>query len=340
MSANGTGRAAGEGTGFRWLAFTTVAATYALIVLGGVVRVTDSGDACPDWPRCNGELIPPLQTHVLIEFSHRLLATIVGLLVVAVVIFAWRTQRHRTVVVWSAAAALVLLLAQVGLGGATVLSDLPANLVTAHLAVATVLLAALLLVAIASLDIEPSRQSSLRERAAAFRGQALIAALAVFALLLSGSYVAGSGASLAFPDWPLFDGQLLPGGGRLAMINAAHRFAAVAVGLLLLHLAGRAWRKERWHSGLAFGIVAAGVLYLAQVFAGAANVWTQIQPAAAATHLALAIAVWATLVSVTLFAHRAAAPMPRRELAAAGQLERVPSQPERAAEAAPGGGPS
>ena len=340
MSVNGTGRAAIARANFRWLAFTTVAATYALIVLGGVVRATDSGDACPDWPRCKGELIPPLEYHVLIEFSHRLFATIVGLLVLAVVIFAWRTQRHRTVVVWSATAALVLLIAQVGLGGATVLSELPANLVMAHLAVATVLLAALLVVAIASLDIEPSQQRDLRERATVFRNQALAGALAVFALMLSGSYVSGSGASLAFPDWPLFDGQLMPEGGRLAMIHAAHRFAAVVVGLLLLHVAGRAWRKERWHSGLAFGMVAAVVLYIAQVFAGAANVWTLIQPSAAATHLALAIAVWATLVSVTLFAHRAAVRLPQRGLVYTGELEIAPAQPERATEAASGGGPS
>src|SRR3989304_4822522 len=75
----------------------------------------------------------------------------------------------------------------------------------------------------------------------------------LFALMLPGSYVGGSGAGLAFRDWPLFDGKLMPEGGRLAMIHAMHRFAAAAVGLLLAYVAYRAWRTPRWHREVALG---------------------------------------------------------------------------------------
>ena len=61
------------------LARGTALAAFGLIVLGAVVRSTGSGLACPDWPLCHGRLIPPLQTQVLLEWSHRFVALLVSL---------------------------------------------------------------------------------------------------------------------------------------------------------------------------------------------------------------------------------------------------------------------
>ncbi len=289
---------------FRWLALATCLATYALVVVGGVVRATDSGDACPDWPRCHGELLPPLQSAVLIEFSHRLIATLVGLLVLALVASAWRSPRSTQAVRWGALAALGLVVGQIVLGGVTVLSDLSSGLVMAHLATAAALLAALLFVVFAAF---PPPAAETRDRLTSFRTLALFAALATVALMLTGSYVSGSGAGLAFRDWPLFDGRLLPEGGRLAMIHATHRLAAAAVGVLLVYLAVRAWSASAdWRRPVVLGSTLAVAIYVAQIVVGAANIWTLLQPAASAAHLALAMALWSTLVVVTLAAQRAA----------------------------------
>ncbi len=293
-----------RGSGFRWLILSTIFATYSLIVLGGVVRATDSGDACPDWPRCQGELIPPFDTAVLIEFSHRLLASVVGFLILAVLIVAWRTYRHNHAIVWGSALALVMVIAQAILGGVTVLNELPANLVMAHLALASALLALLMGLAFVSWG---SRLPAVRRSAesASFRNLALFAAIATFGLMLTGSYVAGSGAGLAFRDWPLFDGQVVPDGGRLAMIHAMHRFVAAGIGLLIGYVALRAWQTQRHDRVLVTVSLAAFALVLLQALVGAANIWTLLEPAARAAHLALAVALWAIMVGVTLFAHRA-----------------------------------
>lgn len=287
---------------FRALAIATCAATYALVVLGGVVRVTDSGDACPDWPRCHGELLPPLQTDVLIEFSHRLLASVVGLLVVALAIAAWRTRRD-AIVRWGSLAAVGLVVVQIVLGGITVLSDLSANMVMAHLAVAAAFFATLLVVAMYSFE---SSLGAAAGDTARFRTQAAIAALATLALMLTGSYVSGSGAGLAFRDWPLFEGSLLPDGARLGVIHFAHRLAALVVGLFLIHVAVRAWRRHREQRVLVVLATLIVALYGTQALVGAANIWTLLQPAAAGAHLALAMLVWGLLVALTVVAHRAA----------------------------------
>ena len=291
---------------FRWLVIAACLATYALVVVGGIVRATGAGDACPDWPRCHGELIPPLSGHVWIEFSHRLLASVIGLLVASTAFLAVRWQRRSPVVFWGSLLAAALVAGQIILGGVTVLSELHSGVVMAHLALASALLATLIIVALASLDVPPLAATDGRARpgALAFRNLALFAALSAFALMLTGSYVSGSGAGLAFRDWPLFDGKLMPDGGRLAMIHATHRFAAAAVGLVLAYLAYGAWRWQ--HDKLVlYGAFTALGLYVAQALVGAANIWTLLQPSARGAHLALAMALWAVLVVVATLATRA-----------------------------------
>src|SRR5467141_2264172 len=128
------------------LAWTAAAATYLLIVLGAVVRITGSGMGCGDhWPLCNGRLFPPLNdVGTVIEWSHRLVAALVSALVVALAVYAWRTQNDARRIAY---AALGLLVLQVLLGAVTVKLALPPWTVILHLGTAMLLLAALIVAA-------------------------------------------------------------------------------------------------------------------------------------------------------------------------------------------------
>lgn len=111
------------------------------------MRVTGSGLGCPDWPLCHGRVVPPLELKAIIEYSHRLVASaLVGPLVLATCAVAWVSYRGEKWLVISATAALALVLAQAGLGGLTVLSELQGKLVAAHLALGEALVGTLILV--------------------------------------------------------------------------------------------------------------------------------------------------------------------------------------------------
>src|SRR2546422_9657456 len=161
--------------GFARLASLAVVATYALIILGGLVRTAGAGLACPDWPLCHGRLIPPLDPLVLIEWSHRFVASIVGLLTLAVGFAAWRLRRAgQPGFVGLSALALVLVVIQIGLGGLTVRHELTAWLIVAHLGTAMAFFATLIIIGVIAVTPTPAElvPSGVETRARGGAGQA------------------------------------------------------------------------------------------------------------------------------------------------------------------------
>src|SRR5438105_5086085 len=136
---------------FRALSVATALVTYALVVLGGVVRVSGSGLGCPDWPLCHGRVLPPLDLHAIIEYSHRTTASLASVLIVLTAVVAWLAWRKRRDIVIPAMVALGLLVVQVVLGAITVRLELPPMIVLAHLATAMALLAAVCVTAVAAM---------------------------------------------------------------------------------------------------------------------------------------------------------------------------------------------
>jgi len=268
-----------------------VVATYGLIVLGGVVRSTGSGTACPDWPLCKGEVVPPFETKVMIEYTHRVVASLVGVIIAATVLWAWRRRRADPVAARLGVATLALLALQVGVGGVTVGTETNSVVVAIHLSIALSLLTALIILAAkAHLPGEASGLSLRRVPAAA-----LVSVAAVFALIIVGAFVSQESAGLAYPDWPLFDGKLTWASSKAGELHYAHRLVAAAAGAALAWLAIRTLRQER-DPVVVGAVVAAFVLYVAQVFVGASNIWLDLPTSLRILHLALASLLWAVLL--------------------------------------------
>jgi heme A synthase len=131
--------------GLRKLAVATPALVFAQCVLGALVRHMDAGMACPDVPLCLGRVVPPLvNAPIATHFAHRVLAMIV---IAVVATLAVRARQAPGVGRW-ATAVVALVVAQAGLGIASVLTTLAVVPVSLHTLVAAALLASLVHVAV------------------------------------------------------------------------------------------------------------------------------------------------------------------------------------------------
>lgn len=138
---------------FQIVALAGAIAAYLAIIVGGDVRSSGAGMACgASWPLCSGGLIPNLSNpQVAIEFAHRVIAFVTSLVILFTLILALLWYRQDRRILTLSVASMVLLVAQVLLGMATVQSTLSPDVVTAHLALGTATFATALVLAVVSL---------------------------------------------------------------------------------------------------------------------------------------------------------------------------------------------
>src|SRR4029453_6220720 len=165
------------------------------VVLGGVVRASGSGLGCPDWPLCYGQPLPPAQTSSMIEFSHRALGAITSGFIIATTVLWARARGWERRVVLADVGIGVLLGVQILLGAVTVRLELPPMVVLAHLGLAMLLLGLLVLLSVRIWEWTANTAAMPASRA--LRRLSLLAAGAVYLLVLTGAYVRATGATWA-----------------------------------------------------------------------------------------------------------------------------------------------
>ncbi|MEO8972737.1 MAG: COX15/CtaA family protein, partial [Ktedonobacteraceae bacterium] len=286
----------------RRVAWIAVVVTYFLIALGGTVRATDSGLSCPDWPLCNGQAFAYGSYHIFLEQFHRYVASIVSILVVLLFVGALLWARKRRNILIPALLLPVFLIIQIVLGGLTVLMKLPPEIITAHLGTALIIFALIITIAVMAGQAAPRREHI--EKTRKFARLAMINAILVYFLMLSGSYVVGSGAALACPGWPICSPAPWAIVNHLADINVLHRIFATVVGLILIWTLISAWLRRNVSPGQAWVAVTAAILFVAQSIVGGLIVLLNQPAFVAGLHLALATAVWGSLVLLAALAAR------------------------------------
>lgn len=316
-----------------------LAACLALVVIvaGAYVRLSDAGLGCPDWPGCYGRLTPSHAAPSIAEavaqqggehgpvsyskawkeMGHRYLAGVLGLLIGAIALIAWRRRQAFGQRPWLAIALVALVAFQAALGMWTVTLLLKPAIVTAHLLGGMAVFALLLWLALCQWRFARADES----RAA--RSVAVLGLAAVAVQIALGGWVSANYAGLACPDLPLClgeavppmefahafhvlrdlgsspDGSLLPR-EALTAIHWLHRVFAIVVAALV---AAAAWQSARTAALRPVAVVIV-VLLAAQVTLGISNVAAGLPLALAVAHNMAAALLLGALVVLNFFAFR------------------------------------
>jgi heme a synthase len=295
-------------TGFGRLAAVTAAMALLLVAIGGAVRATDSGLACPTWPGCfsAGDFLPPAGLNVWLEHTHRLVAGVVGIMVAVQAVWAIKSYRHRRGILVLALVAAVAVVVQAGLGALVVLHLLRAELVTAHLGMAMLVVACLLAIAVQTAPDRPAPGTATRPFARAAAG---VAALTLLQILVGG-HVTGTGAGLVYAggNFPFLGViTVAPIDSQPAAFNVAHRVLAVLLAAAVMWLIAYARRTGQQGWLLRLPRIAAWLVVL-QIAIGIGNLATQLSFLTVIPHLAVASWLWTALILTTVMAYRAIEP--------------------------------
>ena len=275
--------------------------TFDLMLLGAGVRTMDAGLTCPDWPLCFGKAIPDYHFGVYLEFIHRAIAGAVGLIYIAFFYQVWTRPNMKSIRGMSIVG-LLFLIAQIIMGGLTVLKLLEYYIVTLHLSLATLFLLSLYLMKkqLVAGDTKVSTLSKTRG-STFFKGLILVGSFFVVVQIVLGGLVASTYSGLVCIDFPTCNGQFFPRMVGPIAIQMWHRFGAywlttliVAMFFLAILYAkpmglSQAARKQ--------SVKIFFIIFL-QVFVGVMNLKYLMPAALSVFHLALALTLLMSLVSL------------------------------------------
>ena len=280
---------------YRRVTFVAVAALTVIVLTGAAVRLTGSGLGCPDWPKCYGRTIPPLQFHTVVEFGNRMITGLVGVVVIAAAGLAFLRRPYRRHLVILGVLLPIGVIGQAVLGGLVVKYDLNPYLVMSHFILSMLLLDASFALAWCAAHDSGWRAPS-RDRVGtwAVRGLVPFGQLTV----LVGTMATGAGPHAGEHEGQLVKRLTFQGSDTLSWMVQRHAVVAGAFGVaavavwLIDRRAGSERRAQRPLTVLCLLLAAQGVLgfvqYRLQLPAG--MVWA---------HVALASLAWlATLWAV------------------------------------------
>ena len=267
------------------LAVVATIGMFIVLVQGALVTTTGSAEGCgQSWPLCNGEFVPSYALETMIEFSHRIVAGIEGVLIAIVGLGALHYWRDRLEVRILAPLMGSFIVIQALLGAAAVMWPQTPEILALHFGISLIAFASVLLLTLLLYDVDGRDKLRDVPIPRSFRRAVWGLMFYTYAAVYVGAYVRHKEVSLACADWPLCNGSVFPGFTGPVGIVFTHRITG---GLILFGVVGLIYWASKLRDrrpDLFWSTLISGVLIVAQAASGAFVVLTQLDTFATLSH--------------------------------------------------------
>lgn len=251
----------------------------AILLGGALVTKTDSGMGCGrNWPDCNGKLIPDeITAEVLIEFSHRLVTGGVGILIVILAVWSWKSLGHVRETKFLAFMAVFFLVLQALIGAAQVLWGQGDFILALHFGISLISFSSVFLLTLLIFEVDQKFDSDKLRISKSLRNHTIGVTIYSYFVIYTGALVRHTKSGLICLDWPLCrnDEFSLPN-NMYEWIQMGHRLAAAIIVIWVAIIAIKAIKEYKSQRAIYWGWIIALLLVLAQATTGMIVVLTKL----------------------------------------------------------------
>lgn len=295
----------------KWLGVVSTIGMVFILIGGALVTKTDSGAGCgTSWPLCDGQLIPSnITPELIIEYSHRLVSSTIGITVLLLSILTWREIGHIKEVKFLSFLSVFFLLLQGLIGAAAVVWGQSDFVLALHFGISLVSFAAVFLLTLLIFEVDQKLDANKLYIQKKHRIE--IYALTAYTIIVvyTGALVRHVNANLVCPDWPFCHNNEPLSFGMYSFhqwVQMGHRFIAGILFIWTVVLAYRIFKHYKDNRVMTWGWVGTLALITAQVICGAFIIFTELNLWVALLHAFFITCYFGNLSYFILLSNRSA----------------------------------